>query len=178
MGTLAIIVSIWISYNGIRADHEWNRRRYTIEIIGSFEPQVVKYRETLTKYFPALYLKEKRGRLEPGIAHSIWKLEVKQDSNLPLLKNSDELKKVRNDLIGLLNYLEYLAQAYHEHVVDQDAFEESLADAVILYHDYLEEFIKASQDDLGYPNWEPISRLVTIIRDKRKRSISTKGPTG
>jgi len=181
LGTLGLAISILVSLYGIRQEHEWNRRKHTVEIIGGFEDHVAKYRPVLTNSFRALYEGNKRGKLDSDTAKRIWKLEVQQDSEFEFMKDQEKIKEVRGQLIGLFNYMEFLVLSYNENVVDQDSFKKSLADPIIHYHTYLEEFINASQSPeiLGYRNWQPVSDFVTDIKKERMKSSSnTKEPTG
>jgi len=166
-GTIGIIISVCITYYGIKQNTEWNRRVKTVELVGNFEEQIAKYRPAMQMYFPFLYFKGNKKVLDAEVAEKLWRLTIDKSGNYEFLKDSIKLVSTRNQIVGLLNYLEYLSQAYMEHTVDQEIFESSLADAIILYHHYFETFITASQNELGYPNWQPVTNLVNYVNEKR-----------
>jgi hypothetical protein len=190
LGTLGIAISICVSiYNfkeaqesnriaqeSNRQAHEWYRRSYTVDIIRDFEGHVVSYRIPLQEAFPGLFNQEKRGILEPGTAENLWLGKAEPNSKYDFMRDKKNVLKMKNQLIGLFNYMEYLAQTYNEHVVDQPAFEESLADPMIFYHDTFYEFIKASQKQLRYPNWQPVLNTVAYIKTKRNGNLATPKP--
>lgn len=193
LGTFGIAVSICISvysfkeaqemnrltYEATRHAHEWNRRSYTVDIIRGFEGHVVGYRKTLQEALPGVFRLDQRGVIEPGTAESLWLGNVEPNSKYPFMKDKKRVEELKNHLIGVLNYMEYLAQTYNEHVVDQEAFEESLAEPMILYHDVLYEFIKASQKHLRYNNWQPFLDVVAHLKEKRREGVARpKAATG
>lgn len=180
LGTLGIAISIFVSFYSIRETHEWNRRSHTVELIGGFEDHISKYRDTLSETFDALYIKDKRGRLDPETARKIWMRQVDQNGKYGFLRDKKKLEIVRNQLVGFLNYMEYLAQAYLENTVDQEAFENSLSDPMILYYNFLEEFINVSQPQLEYKhtNWQPVSDVVALFKHKQTKDVAPKSPTG
>jgi hypothetical protein len=159
--------------------HDWYRRSYTVDMIRDFEGHVVGYRETLQDAFRGLFLKDQHGVLEAGTAKNLWAGKSEPNSKYDFMKDEKKVKRVKNQLIGLLNYMEYLSQAYNESVVDQKVFEESLSKPMIYYYDFLEEFIKESQKQLGYDNWQPFSDVVVLLKAKQRENVaSPKPPTG
>jgi hypothetical protein len=165
-GTLGIIVSVCITYYGIRQNTEWNRRIKTVELIGEFDGQISKYRPAMLNYFPFLYFKGNKDQLDRGTAEKLWRKSFDSTSRIEFLKDSILVLETRNQIVGLFNYLEYLSQAYLENTVDKEIFENSLAGAIVLYYNYFENFVQVSQNELGYKNWEPVCNFVKLMKIK------------
>jgi hypothetical protein len=165
-GTIGIIISVCITYYGIKQNTEWNRRIKTVELIGDFDGQISKFRPAMLNYFPFLYFKGNKEKLDCETAEKLWRKTVDKSSKFEFLKDSLLVLNTRNQIVGLFNYLEYLSQAYLENTVDKEIFERSLSGAIVLYYNYFESFVAVSQKELDYANWEPVANFVKLMREK------------
>lgn len=177
VATIVLAVSVLVAYWGIREDHTWKRRSYTADLIEGFDRHVSPYRRALSDNFFGVFRAADRTPLTAAQGTNLWLQKANASDPVSILRTEEGVKEIRADLVGMFNYFEYLAQSYREGVVDRDVFEESLADPIVLYYDYLNEFVKASQGELRYSNWKPVGEFVTLMKN-RAQPMATKPSTG
>jgi Domain of unknown function (DUF4760) len=172
VGVLAAIVGLCLTYLTLRENHEWNRRQFTLVILGSFKKDVGQTQEILNASFPGLYLKDKSAPMTREQAVLYYNAT----------KDKPEDFKIRAAIIDRLNYLEYVCTAYESYTVDRDIVKEVYSGIFKRSYAYFREFMVVAREQEGdkpYSGaWAPVDRVVNSWLKEVGPSERLLRPTG
>jgi hypothetical protein len=165
IGSLLTVVALLLAFNTLRETHEWNRRHYTIELMGSWNTRARPHLSFLEHEFPNFFaVPDFIGN--PEVLRS-WKLDadrarqlVASDGSPPQAGSKD--LEIRDHLIELFNYFEDLSIAYEQYIVDRSTAEDSFAPTMIDVYTFFQPFIEEMRRVNRRDPWPPISRTVDL----------------
>jgi hypothetical protein len=157
--------SLEVAGSSLRDQYEWNRRHYAIEMLREWNTQTAVHKAALECAYSELYS-------APG-----WKMDVTEaralyfaECKLPDGTTPNPKWELRNHVIALLNYFEYVAKACEVEVADAEVIEATHKGTMIRWHDQLHAFIvtvKEARD--GKSPWLPFERIVDEWRPPEER---------
>ena len=165
VGSLLTVVALLLAFNTLRDTHEWNRRHYTIELMGSWNTRARPHLAFLEHEFPDFFaVPDFIGN--PEVLRS-WKLDprravqlVASDGSPPQAGSRD--LEIRDHLIELFNYFEDLSIAYEQNIVDRATAEDSFAPTMIDAYTFFQPFIEEMRNVNRRDPWPPITRTVDL----------------
>ena len=128
--------------------HEWNRRHFTVMLVREFYEDVGPFLDSLRESFPGLYHSGEKAHMSRDQADTLYDA-----------KPGDPKYQLRHNVVGYLNYIEFLCSAYEAHVVNHDVFKDSFEAIVVRAYEQFEEFIEVAQDEQGAAALGPIIRV-------------------
>jgi hypothetical protein len=169
LGTIGIIITIYLTFYSINKDDEWKRMErkiQTIELIKDFGHQMDNYQS----FRNDILLDSNCHVLNPidfRTATRIWRLNIDKSSKFEFLRDPMALLSKRNQIIGVLNELEIISEGYLQGVVDKEIFEKQLLYIIIIYYDYFYNFIIVSQKSFGDIYWRSLPNTYnSLIKDR------------
>jgi hypothetical protein len=159
---LGLIVAVWT----LRANHEWNRRNYTVGLITAWNEKTSSHRKVIERLRPGLIDLNTKGavtELTKGDAMAIYTSQI----------DTPEWE-LRFHFIELLNHFEAVAVAYRNRVGDSRMIDQSLRSALLRWHDILEHFMEVVSQHRGYEPWEPYTAVVAYWK---RRPLKRRLPT-
>lgn len=180
-----------IAYQAFKAQHEWNRRLYTLEMIRNYDRDGKPHLDALITYWPdALLTADKQTVLTKEEARAVYRHPSRQSpseqastitvSGATRHLTYEEQIERRRHLIAYLNYLEAVCIAYETHIVDRDTVYQAFESLFRRCFRFFEEVIAVAQEEQkSTTSWEPIKRVVGEwrLRSEKPRSAE-QGPTG
>lgn len=152
IGVLAVFYTL-------RADHEWRRRQYTLDIISQWNANTIEHINAIEERFPNIR-NELTSEVTAFDALEIYKARGTDAKNTGL----------RSHMIKLLNYFEYIALAYVNGIADKEIVDRSLKHSMMVWFGKLDNFVDAVEETDGKNPWEPLVALMQIwgMSDKIK----------
>lgn len=161
-----IVLQLWIAKDTFQQDHDWNRRHYAAEIMKDWNEDVGKHKDAVLKAFPDFLDKTKR---KPILREAALKIYEATDTDR-------ELFELRNHIVAMFNYLEYIASAYRNGVADRSMIKEAFDGVIKLWYSYFKAFIDICEERVGFRPWEPINAL--ILEWETQQQPTPRGYTG
>jgi len=136
----------------------WQRREYALKICAEWNDKTMEHRKVIEARLPGLVKSQKRarGQLTRSRAAEIYNSKQGQE------KCAGDFELFFH-IMALLNHFETIATAYRHEVADRTMIEESFRDALVWWHDNLQNFIavcKENVTDTGFEPWKPFVDLV------------------
>jgi hypothetical protein len=151
---IGVIVAVWT----LRANHDWNRRLYTAQLVASWNEKISSHRKAIEKLRPGLIDLDSKG--VPGEI-------TKADATVIYTARPDTPEwELRFHFIELLNHFEAISSAYRNGVGDQQMIEESFRSVLIRFQAILINFIELVELHRGYKPWKPYSAVVEYWKKK------------
>jgi hypothetical protein len=120
--------SIWILKRELKLqtkaftdEYAWRRQELSMRTLKEWNVTTSVHRDHIECYFRKKYGHPARDRYLP---HPITYDEAKAIYNYGA--EDDEIRSVRNDIVDLLDYFEYISEAYNKEVLDRDIIDHSL----------------------------------------------------
>jgi hypothetical protein len=159
IGILTAILSATIAWIALKANHDWNRRNYALQLVGEWNAKTSMHRKAIENAFPGLIDKDNRSgtctEITKQIAQEIYKSRP-EEANW----------QVRFHLIELGNHLEFISTAYLHSVGDKEILEQAFRAPLIRWHDIMANFIAEVEVHRKYKPWEPWDRAVNHWKSK------------
>lgn len=90
-----------------------------------------------------------------------WRIDEAEAERLCCIKQDDtDASIARNHLIALFNFLENIAMAYEQHVVDRSATEDTLGPVISDVFVFFQPFVDKMRNLNRSEPWPPLSRVV------------------
>jgi hypothetical protein len=168
IGIFVAALAAILIYLTLRANHDWNRRQFAIKMIENWNKATSEHRRAIEKSIPGLVDVDKK-------SHKVIELTMERATQIYLSKPGDNVDwELRFHMIELLNYFEFVATAYLNHVGDRKIIEESFKDTLINQETIYKNFVKVVGENRGYEPWKPYTDLVnrwkTVHRWLRRKT--------
>jgi hypothetical protein len=159
-----------------------NRFRQALDMLREWNQHTAAARSTLEKALPGLYDTCKRLTREEA-AHLYPGLRTSSPAGAPSSgdptsydrlsgANAEHIAQVREHIVGLLNYFEYVSSAYLKHAADREILRESFAGTMVRYYCILGEFVACEEEVTGRNPWTPYTQFVeTMLAERKARRI-------
>ena len=154
---IAVIVAAWT----LRANHEWNRRQYAMNMISEWNSRTAVHRKAIEKAIPGLIDIDKK-------SNSVAEVSKDRAKAIYGSKPHEPDWELRFHLIELGNYFEFVASTYTYHVGDRKMIEEAFKGPLTVWHKVLQNFIEVVRENRGYDPWPPFSDVVKIWDQPKK----------
>ena len=164
VGLLLTAGSVLIAYWGIREQHEWNRRQQTLIIINDSNKHLNEIRNGLRSSFPDMFSATETQKLSPKDAADLYNACPVKKPPGAALRFACEARGIAADY---LNYLDYIASAYVDHVADSSMIEKAFGGIVMEDYDYFENFIKHGEQVRKRKMWEYLQDAVVLLRQRK-----------
>ena len=170
IGVVGTIIGVFMVYDTLKCNHDWNRRKYTLDIMKEWNDNVMRYAIEVERVCPHLFDIDKK-------SSTIVELTLEQATKIYTSTSQKEEDKdnvvVRHALNSILNQFEFLATAYMQNVADKQIIEESFKKQLIRLHKILSNYLKVVEEHRKYQPWEPYINLVEKweFEDKQKKDI-------
>lgn len=184
-------IGVWVAYKAYTAQHEWNRRMYTLELLRNYDRDAKHHSDKLIYYFRGLLYRSQTKSLSEEEAKDIYYLpnpelgtEEKPAPNNGKAQKTNALtpeqrRERREHVIAFLNYMEFVCKAYEARMVDQQMIYESFSAFFIRRFTYFESIIKLSQmEQSSKDSWAPIVRVVGEWRRRDEEAARNMPATG
>lgn len=172
-----IVIQVWIAhdalkigqgtlrhnYEALQQNHELNRRHYASEMMKDWNDNAGKHKDAILKEFPDLLDKKNTKPLSREKALAIYGAIYGNDAK------DKELFELRNHIIAMFNYFEYIASAYFNGVADQLMIEETFDGVIKLWYNYFKAFIDVAEEKVGFRPWQPINDLIIHWEAKKNK---------
>lgn len=154
LSLIAIVLAVLALYQQRRAlkdQHEWNRRHYTVQMLGECNSQICPFQKSLKQVAPGIFSKNASSPISPEYVEKL----INADPN-------SYYGKIRQDLVGFHNYMEYVCIAYEANVVDRDRVKEFYSYSFIRAYDNLKNlFERFEREQHNQSHVCPIKRVIT-----------------
>jgi hypothetical protein len=153
---ITAISTAFIAFYAIRTlkrEFSWRRQQLAVNMLAEWNRQTSEYRTIIDRW--------KHGLLDPKSTDELTLREaVELNDYRPKVSNteSDDREKQRHAIIELLNYCEYVAVAYQNHVADQAMIDASFTGTISQWYRKLRPFTFARSKQLGRNPWQPLSK--------------------
>src|SRR5712692_1614848 len=160
VGPLLTAFGLFLAFSTLREGHEWNRRHFTVQLIGGWNAQAREHLTSLTREFPAFFQvpdfiknpeAKKSWTINPDRAKRIVRAEPEPQNEA----RPDANIAIRDSLIALMNYFEDVATAYKLHIVDRDAVRDSFGAVMLDVWTYFYPFIAEMRSINRRDPWPP-----------------------
>lgn len=164
-------VGLYFVYRNLKASHDWNRRKYALDMIKYWNTDVMNNAIRVESCYNHLF--DTNVKLEEIV--EITKEEAKKIYTC----EPDEKKCfiARHAFNSLLNQFEYISTAYNNKLADSDIVHDSFKPSLIRLHDILINYIKFVEEHRGYQPWKPYIELVSQWKADEAKT-KTRPPTG
>ena len=166
IGIIGTVIGIWFVYTTLRANHDWQRREYAMNIIRDWNVNTARHWEAIEDVFPHLRDVDRTG----GQVTELTKQETKEIYTCD--PDNEKYWKVRFHLVELMNYSDFIASAYLQQVADKQIVIENVMDPLIKWYDILKNFIEAVEICEGYQPWPQYVHVVSewqSVRPKHRK---------
>jgi len=154
IGTIGTLIGAWLVYKALKADHDWNRRQYAMDMLKDWNANTAGHAKAIEDVFPHLRDVDRTGG-------QVTELTKQQSKHIYTCNPEDaSLWNVRFHLVELLNYLEVIAIAYVEGVADEGMVHRCFRGPMMKWHDILTNFIQVVETCEGYQPWEILQQVV------------------
>ena len=165
IGSLFTVVAVLLAVFSLRADHEWNRRHYTLELMGLWNSRARPHLTYLEHEFPEFFAVPDFIE-NPELLNS-WRLDTERArlliaSDIGTPQSEAKGLEIRDHLIELLNYFEDISVAYELQVIDRGPIEDSIATVIMDVYTFFQPFIAEMQKANRRDPWPPLSRTVQL----------------
>lgn len=158
IGVIATAFGVWMAYRTLRANHEWNRRQYIIDIMREWGVKAIAHAKEIEKAFPTL--------LDEDSSQEGNELTRKRAIEIYTCKPDHPDWELRYHIYEILNYFEIVATAYLDGVADDKIIEGTFRDQMIRYYDRMHNFIKIVEERRGHNPWPPYKYFVEKFKSK------------
>ena len=154
LGSVGTLIGAWYVYKTLRANHDWQRRQYAIDIFREWNANTAKHAQAIERAFPHIRDVDRT----TGKSNEITKEQAKRiyTCDMSDAKNWE----LRFHIIELLNYLEFVTTAYSHNVADKTIILSSLKNPLVAWHNILKNFIETVNLCEDYKPWQPFSAVV------------------
>jgi hypothetical protein len=179
VGPLLTAFGLFLAFSSLREGHEWNRRHFTVGLILGWNTQAREHLAVLTQEFPDFFqvpdfIKNPEAKKSWAIESDRAKRIVRGEFDSTPGSTSDADMKIRNSLVALMNYFEYVATAYKLHIVDREAVRDSfgsvMLDVWIYFYPCIAEMRHINRRD----PWPPLTYVITEWERAETRSYLEK----
>ncbi|HUX01910.1 MAG: DUF4760 domain-containing protein [Phycisphaerae bacterium] len=168
VGAIGTLAGAWLVYFTLKANHDWARRKYAIDMLSHWNEHVYPHFRAIENVYPHVrqfdHGEKKFKELTYDTAKEVWKCDPDDAAHW----------KVKSATLELLNYFEFITTAYSQNVADPAIIEHSFRNALVQWHDILTNFIKVAQEGLGFQPWQPFLDVVATWKSpgtqKRKKT--------
>jgi hypothetical protein len=141
----------------VEANNDWNRKHSTIDMIKEWNDHARAHIKFLRNRYPEL-----SGFSWRASEEELEKIEFNSElAELVYAGDSDETRDVRDRLISLFNYFEYVSTAYEHEIVDRQAIEVSFRGVILNTYVYFNAFVQVMRKQRKYEPWLPLALLVS-----------------
>jgi hypothetical protein len=162
IGLLLTSAGLALSVKVMRNNHDWNRRQYAMNIVGSWSQETGDHSRAIEEYFPSI-----RGRSnEAGDLG-----EISKEVALKILraeKGTPEFE-IRFHIVSMMNYFEHVVAAYANCVADEKIITDHLRNPIDKWVHALGNFNEIAEQEWGYQPWEPLIQMVSFWNSKHVR---------
>lgn len=154
VGTVLTAFSILVVSWRLYIDSSWNRRLFATNMIKEWNDSVRKHIMIIEKKYPHIVHKNpSTNQLEP-----IPKLDVKAiyETNA----SDPELWELRENIIELLNDLEFISIAWSRRVADRIIIYKSFKWQLVNWYKALKPFMEMTKSGRGEHPWSPFQEVV------------------
>lgn len=153
------VFSLYLTAYGLRLSHEWEKQKFTATLLKEWNNDVEKYKNEIFKAYPKLAdgISASKGGIPESVglrldsAYAEYSKRLHNGECTPSLKPSPpecsellEEAQLRDAVVGILNYLEYVSVAYEQDVVVRQKIEEVFWGNFLNWFGATVEYIKAS----------------------------------
>lgn len=175
-GAIFTGVAVLVAYYGIKQQHDWNRRQYTLELVRQVNNELRELREPLREAFPKLFHDRALSTLSKGEAEALFNACPLVDTRTP--RQGEFTCEARGTAGAYLNLLEEIAVAHWNHVADRSIVEISFAGMILEDYGYFENFVQHVQTVRKRPVYETLQNVVAYLRQQRRTLPPSPEPTG
>ena len=163
---IAVLIAVLIAVWTLKANHNWNRRRYTLGLLEDWNIQTAKHRKTIERLMPGLIDIN-------NTTSQVVELSVQRATDIYLCTPDNEVNKgdweLRFSLIELFNYFEIISTAWYANIGDRDMIDDSFKDALLKYHGALKCYIEVVNKNVDYRPWKPYADLVAHWQQSKSK---------
>jgi hypothetical protein len=146
-------VGVLVAVLTLRANHDWNRRQYAMQILADWNPQTSEHRKAIESAFPGLIDVDRN-------SNKVVELSRARAAEIYESKPGSPDWDLKFHFIELGNYFEFICSSYIHHVADHDMIEQAFRYMLIRWHGIMLTFIDTIEHHRGYRPWQPFSDLV------------------
>ena len=147
VGSLGTLIGVWFAYLALRANHDWNRRHYAVEIIRCWNDITADHAKAIEETFPHI----RDIDLSTGKTTEITKEKARE---IYTCNPDNKNWAIRFHIIELLNHFEFVITAYSHQVADRGVILVGLRDPLSKWHDILKNFLEIVEQCEGYQPWQ------------------------
>ncbi len=169
VGILLVAVSLYFSWRTLKAEqksmiaqHEWNRRQYTAQVLGRWDEAIKDHRNPIVEAFPGLVQDA-----YADIPSQDRCRRIREAKKGEFKVNGVDAFELRAHIISVFDYFEDLAIAWDTQTGNQKTIEESVAGAILRWHDFFRYFIQDMKQEMKYDSWPALTRTVEIWKADR-----------
>jgi len=146
---IAVFSLAWATYGQTMLQ----KKKFAVEMIHEWNSQTAEDRRIIELAYPGIYDKCKR----------LDKEEAKNIVNSDESANDEKRQKVKQSIIRLLNYYEFISSAYLNGTANKRIIHDSFATTMVRFYCILEEYV-IQQVELTKQNpWIPYIKFIKII---------------
>jgi hypothetical protein len=145
-----------------------DKKHYALEMIREWNHQTAEDKIIIEKAVPGLYekcslrfLKERLGKIYN--ASSLKKEELDEGEKI------EDYLKVKESIIRLLNYFEFISSAYLNKAVDKKIIQNSFSGTMVRYYCVLNDYIRLEYEKTGRNPWLPYVKFIKMIANPKNK---------
>jgi hypothetical protein len=147
LGFSLVIVQLYLEFR-------WRRRQYAVQMVAEWNEQTGPYRRGIDDCLPGLLDvsgPRRHVQLTDADAELVYSANPTDDP---------QRFKLKQDIIELLNYCEYVAVSASNAVADKAIVYRSFLLTLRVWHDELLPYIRVTEKHRGYNPWEPFNNFI------------------
>jgi len=143
----------------LRADHDWRRREFSLNLNSKWLEMKGKSAIEIEKEFPHIRY--------TGMNNEKHELSREKAIEVYNEVNDRPTYELRNHIINLLNFMDFIAQAYFNGVADRQILDSSMKFSILSWYKSLEHFVEVVQEQENTRYWGKLQDLILIWQSKK-----------
>lgn len=154
------ILSFWLQRTVLEKEYHWRHMKEAQDILREWDHRTGEKKQNIESYFRRRYHWAVMQRVSRQDAFALRNAV----SGAP--NGDDELWRLRNDVVALLNYFETISTAALRGIADQDILKDTLGQPMIAWREYLREFTDLIDADQKRLVWQPYYDIIEQWKPK------------
>jgi hypothetical protein len=150
-GASVAIASAWIAIVSLRANHDWNRRQYALNLVGDWNAKTEPHQKAIEGAFPGILNINEDGM-------PVAEFTLKRAVEVYNATSGDDYN-LRFHLLQMGNHLEFIASAYLNYVGDRKIIEVAFGNVIVRWYDAMHNFTEVIKMKRKYAPWRPFYDL-------------------
>jgi hypothetical protein len=159
IGTVGSLIGVCFIYLSPRANHDWQRREYAMNILRDWNTNTGAHWLEIEKVFPHLRDVDRTGGKQT-------ELTKQQSKEIYTCTSENKYWNVRFHLIELLNFGDFIGSAYLQQVADKQIVTRSVREPLMKWHEILRNFIEVVETCEGYQPWPQYPAVSEFVTSK------------